>query len=260
MTSSPHSPSKSPSRSLEEQFAPHTDKQWVSDFILEARLLEVPGATIGDSLAEIDSHVVESGESAQEAFGGPADYARSVSSSFGTSAPTTTSDWYKLLGPTIALLAGFVIALRGIGGIVQGYDQPLTWLIVGVLTALFIAIPLVGRIASVLVTGALRKPIITILVVSVVSGLLFMGFAYLFTAVVPLVPLSAPQVLILGLVVMVAGSAWHVYKTQRHPHEDPLVDPSDKKQQSTSKTVLPATPLLFWGALIVTGAIIWFVS
>lgn len=260
MTSSPQSPSQSPSRSLEEQFAPHTDKQWVSNFILEARLLDVPGATIGDCLAEIDSHVVESGESAQEAFGDPAVYARAVSSSLDSSTPATIGDWYMLLGPTIALLAGFVIALRGIGGIVQGYDQPLTWLIVGVLAALFIAIPLVGRVASALVTGALRKPIITILGVSVVSGLLFMGFAYLFTAVVPLVPLSAPQALILGLIIMVAGSAWHVYKTQRHPDEDPLVDPRDKNKQSTSKTALLATPLLFWGALIVTGAIIWFVS
>lgn len=260
MTSSPQSPSQSPSRSLEEQFAPHTDKQWVSNFILEARLLDVPGATIGDCLAEIDSHVVESGESAQEAFGDPAVYARAVSSSLSSSTPATIGDWYMLLGPTIALLAGFVIALRGIGGIVQGYDQPLTWLIVGVLAALFIAIPLVGRVASALVTGALRKPIITILGVSVVSGLLFMGFAYLFTAVVPLVPLSAPQALILGLIIMVAGSAWHVYKTQRHPDEDPLVDPRDKNKQSTSKTALLATPLLFWGALIVTGAIIWFVS
>lgn len=58
------------------QLAPSVDKGWVEQFVLEQRLLGVPGTRIGDSLALVESHVAESGESAQAAFGNPQAYAR----------------------------------------------------------------------------------------------------------------------------------------------------------------------------------------
>lgn len=58
--------------------APSVDKTWRDDFILELRLLDVPGDRIGDHLMTVETHVADSGESAQEAFGDAAAYAREL--------------------------------------------------------------------------------------------------------------------------------------------------------------------------------------
>jgi hypothetical protein len=57
------------------RLAPSVDKDWIEQFVLEQRLLGVPGTRIGDSLVLVESHVSESGESAQTAFGEPRAYA-----------------------------------------------------------------------------------------------------------------------------------------------------------------------------------------
>ncbi|MCY1157086.1 MAG: hypothetical protein MOP51_105 [Citricoccus sp.] len=56
--------------------APSVERGWVEDFVLEHRLLGVPGDRIGDALALIESHVAESGEPVREAFGDARAYAR----------------------------------------------------------------------------------------------------------------------------------------------------------------------------------------
>jgi hypothetical protein len=58
------------------RMAPSVERDWVEDFVLEQRLLGVPGDRIGDALALIESHVVESGEPVREAFGDARAYAR----------------------------------------------------------------------------------------------------------------------------------------------------------------------------------------
>lgn len=57
---------------------PHIDSKWRDDFILEQRLADQTGAQIGDALATVDAHCAESGESADEAFGDPSAYSRSL--------------------------------------------------------------------------------------------------------------------------------------------------------------------------------------
>lgn len=49
---------------------------WSDDFVLELRLLDVPGPVIGERLAEVEAHCTDTGESPAEAFGDPTDYAR----------------------------------------------------------------------------------------------------------------------------------------------------------------------------------------
>src|SRR5665648_556693 len=61
---------------LEREVAPHVEPEWAEAMLLELRLLGVDGARIGAALAEVDSHCVESGQSAEDAFGGPVAYAR----------------------------------------------------------------------------------------------------------------------------------------------------------------------------------------
>lgn len=57
---------------------PHIEREWQETFLLEQRLADRSGAEIGDALATVDAHCAESGESAQEAFGDPAAYSRSL--------------------------------------------------------------------------------------------------------------------------------------------------------------------------------------
>lgn len=57
------------------RLAPSVEKEWVEQFVLEQRLLGVSGKHIGDSLAVVQSHVAESGESARDAFGDAQAYA-----------------------------------------------------------------------------------------------------------------------------------------------------------------------------------------
>lgn len=64
--------------------APSVDKGWRDEFILELRLLSVPGDAIGDALMTVETHVAESGEGAQEAFGDPTVYAREIAEATGT--------------------------------------------------------------------------------------------------------------------------------------------------------------------------------
>ncbi|WP_247089959.1 hypothetical protein [Ornithinimicrobium sp. F0845] len=61
-----------------ELATPHIDRTWRERFVVEQRLADRTGAQIGDALATVDAHCAESGETAQEAFGDPAAYSRSL--------------------------------------------------------------------------------------------------------------------------------------------------------------------------------------
>lgn len=89
--------------------APSVDRAWADEFVLEQRLLDVPGDRIGDALVTVESHVAESGETAQDAFGDPRSYARELAASHGA-APgpvgPTTATW-AVLGLVGMVLTGW---------------------------------------------------------------------------------------------------------------------------------------------------------
>ncbi|HHU10606.1 MAG TPA: hypothetical protein GXZ60_11415 [Intrasporangiaceae bacterium] len=88
------------------RIAPHLDKDWRDRFIIEARLQGVDGSAIGDALVTADTHVQESGESAQEAFGDPKQYARDTAAA-STGSPGTGMPWSAILGALIGLIGMF---------------------------------------------------------------------------------------------------------------------------------------------------------
>lgn len=51
-------------------------KQYLDDLLYRLRLHDVPGARIGEILAEVEAHAAATGEPLQEAFGEPKEYAR----------------------------------------------------------------------------------------------------------------------------------------------------------------------------------------
>jgi len=71
------------------RIAPSLDKTWRDAFIVELRLLGVPGDRIGDALVTAESHVHESAETAEAAFGDPKAYAHDIAASNGHEAGGT---------------------------------------------------------------------------------------------------------------------------------------------------------------------------
>jgi hypothetical protein len=76
--------------------------------VLALRHHDVPGTRIGEVLAEVQSHLAESGESVTEAFGSPEDYAARVASSAGERVPPASP---ALLVAAVLLPAGGSAAL-----------------------------------------------------------------------------------------------------------------------------------------------------
>lgn len=60
-----------------------TEQAWCDDLLLRLRMRDVPGPRIGEVLAEVQSHVAETGEHPQAAFGTPKEYAADVAAALG---------------------------------------------------------------------------------------------------------------------------------------------------------------------------------
>lgn len=111
-------------RSLEQTLAPHVDRQWVGDFIVELRLRGVAGEDIGAALAEVDSHCAESGEPAAEAFGDAGEYARGLGLPE-TEEQATTAVLRRTL-PTLVQLVGMVTVITAAPAIAAGEAMSVT--------------------------------------------------------------------------------------------------------------------------------------
>lgn len=92
------------------------DLQWRDRFVTELRMMEVTGSRVGDELKIVQDHLAESGETAEEAFGDPAEYASDLGYTH------TNSNWVSL--GLIALTAYLVVSLIGDGLVatVKGED------------------------------------------------------------------------------------------------------------------------------------------
>jgi hypothetical protein len=94
-----------------------TDVNTYSNQLLMAlRTRDVPGPRIAEALAEVHSHVTETGEDPQDAFGPPQAYADEVSAALGGPAPSPF--WRDVL--SARTLAYFVAGAGGSGLLVNG--------------------------------------------------------------------------------------------------------------------------------------------
>jgi hypothetical protein len=95
-----------------------TDQAWCDDLLLALRLRDVPGARIGEVLAEVQSHLAETDEDPREAFGEPGEYADQVAAALGLPAhgngiwrPLVRSlSWRDLAVAVVFGLASFLLA------------------------------------------------------------------------------------------------------------------------------------------------------
>ncbi|MBB1484045.1 hypothetical protein H5392_09250 [Tessaracoccus sp. MC1865] len=100
---------------------------YIDDLALELRLLDVPGDRIGEVLAEVESHVAETGEDPVEAFGPVKAYAAERASATGVAVADQSAPFLMRLfrGQVLFALAGF------------GYTAVAGWFLVSGVLALF---------------------------------------------------------------------------------------------------------------------------
>jgi hypothetical protein len=123
---------------------------YLDDLILELRMLDVPGARIGQIVAEAENHLAESGEAPEVAFGSARSYARELWAREDRPLPNAvdTRNPFAMLvsGMTAStwavMLVSFVLTALGASALLNG-----------VLAAVFGSSTLLGLPAWVLIVG-----------------------------------------------------------------------------------------------------------
>ncbi|NDO91012.1 hypothetical protein [Cellulosimicrobium composti] len=221
---------------IERRHAPHVDPRWAEALLLELRLQGVAGARIGAVLAEVDAHVVDSGETAQEAFGDPVAYARSLD------LPEDPAQSSSSIGRTVAASAVQTVGMLGtLWSLRPALDGTPLVLPAGMLLVLVAALAgFVGlwRAGDRVLRAALAHPVLTVVANMVVTAAL-VGVAV--TLREPVATLPAVPVLAGAALALVVGTVWNL---RQQGTGDPVVDPlDDAPEQRTDRTGR-------WGALL----------
>jgi hypothetical protein len=130
--------------SVEREVAPHVEAEWAQAVLLELRVRGVDGARIGEVLAEVDSHCVESGQSAREAFGRPDAYAESLALPGAVRSDSRT---------ILAIAAAGLVQTVGMLTLLEAFDAWLAGESLGVTVGQLV---LVGALAAALAAVAWR--------------------------------------------------------------------------------------------------------
>lgn len=212
-------------RSLEQTLAPHVDRRWAGDFIVELRLRGVSGPDIGAALAEVDSHCAESGESGADAFGDAAEYARSLGLPE-TDQQATTAVLRRTL-PTLVQLAGMLGVVTAAPALAAGEAMSVS---AGALVSALVLVAVIFALGlwPEKTLGALAGPRWKAAVIAPLSLVLIVAPTILLRQ--ELLAAPAGPSLAAGAVVLLAGVLWDlvlVRREARDPEQDMLLTPWD---------------------------------
>jgi hypothetical protein len=216
---------KKPSRryALARGLAPHVDEAWADSLLLELRLLGVAGDRIGEAVSEVESHCTESGQSAQEAFGDPVEYAQSLQPQ--TAAHSSTQAIARSVTTILVQVLGMSLLTWSFEDWIGGQQLELS---VGHLvstTAYLLTVVALVRFIDPLLRRLVRHPI---------PGVILVYLAGTAALVLPLVLLEqviwrgpARWGLALGAAVLAGGVVWAVARLHAHgaEEEDPITSP-----------------------------------
>ncbi len=211
---------------VERRLAPHVDETWAEAFVIELRLLDVAGDALGAALAEVESHCVESGEPAADAFGDPVAYARSLD------LPAQREgrwDALAVLGPVGSQVVGMLVLGWAVSAISlarrEGGAAPSVEVTVGMvalLVAFVVAILVFYRHSSAALRFVLDRPVVSVLVLTGISTAFAVG-AVLLAGVLATFP--AWPVAVVGVLVLAGGTLWSLVQARRGTLEDPILSP-----------------------------------
>lgn len=226
----------------ERAVAPHVEEDWAEALLLELRLRGVPGDVVGSVLAEVDAHVVDSGTTAQNAFGDPVSYARSLD------LPVLVESPWGFLRSTVPVdvqLVGMVLVLWSTAALAVGEPTTVTAGHLALVAALAVQVVAVARWSAAALRAAVERPVL--------AGLAFTGVLVLDVAVLVLLPqpvLRAPSAVVatLGVLALVTGTvlAWRRHRSG--VDDDPVLDPLPAVGP-TSPAPVGARAARRWGAV-----------
>ncbi len=208
--------------------------EWRDRLLLELRDCEVPGATIGEVLAEVDAHCAATGETPQESFGDPATYAEPVATAVGAR-PTPDS--------VVALKAFLTVA--GIHAVLEGTSA--------VAAGTSAAVRL-GELTSMLLAAAGAFAILRLVIKPAPQVAVRLVFVLAVLALLPLPPLLWRRVIVtvaawpmlLAGVIGLAVTWWEL-------HSDLVIDPRTGREPFRRPRALA---FMSWLPLVVLGVAI----
>jgi len=215
--SSPEHHSSSRRFAVEQSLAPHVEERWAEDLILELRLLGLSGDQIGAALSEVESHCVDSGEPAADAFGDAREYARSLGLE-----PREDVSGLALLrsvGPVVVEVVGMMPLLWGFTAWRRGEDLQITGGQIVGLVVLLLAIAALVRWSEAVLRLAVHRPVLLWALLMVGAGL-GVASALLGSGVVATLPACWGGGV--GAAAIVGGLAWAV---AQHRADGTLADP-----------------------------------
>lgn len=205
---------------IARRLAPHVAPGWAEEFVVELRLLGVEGTRIGDALSEVESHCAESTECAQQAFGDPADYARSLD--LPTPAYTSPRALLRSVLPTVAEVLGMLALVWGFAAWREGSPLEITTgdLVTGVIVLLGVAA--LVRFADSVLRSLVHHPVLLWLVV--MANMAAIALASNFLGAV-IWRMAAGWSVATGATALVGGVVWVFARRRAAPSTDGPVTP-----------------------------------
>jgi hypothetical protein len=204
-------------------------QDWCDDFVVELRLIDVPGSVIGDHLGEVETHCAATGETPDEAFGEPAAYATQI-------AQATDTQPVSGVGRITVLSAAQVAAL------LVGTAAATTWARGEDLTYNLVQVGLLGLFVLVLLLlpklmGPLMHHPWTV-GIPLVCGtpLLALGSAFSAQLELPVALVLPAAPMAIGLFVVVLVLAWGEYRELSRDLDTDLVTSPLVPEPGTSET------------------------
>lgn len=244
---------------IEQALAPHVDEKWAGEFVLELRMLGVKGDRIGAALSEVESHCGESGEGAQQVFGDPVEYARSLQ--LPVDDDTSARAMLRSVAPIMVQLLGMTALNWSFDAWLRGQQLEITTgQLANASLGFLVIVTLIVFIDPVL-RIILRRPVVgSILVALPLTASAALGLAThkLLNQVIWRVP--AGWGLAVGAAILAGGVVWAVARIRAHvseedpitsPFQDADTSPSDEATRSLRRwsTTFPSVALIPLGTL-----------
>ena len=197
---------------------PHIEPEWAGALLLELRLRGVAGQQIGATLAEIEAHCADSGQSAREAFGDPATYATALGLA---PAPDQKVSLREELPSAGFGLGGMLLTLGAVGAWLSGTELGVTGGSLAMLALVVLGTFLIVRHAAALMRAIATNAWLAV-AYAVVPVALFVGVLLLFGQTVLFTVPMLPS-LILGMLALAVSTLLALRRADSL--EDPVVGP-----------------------------------
>lgn len=195
-----------------------SDKKWFDELTLELRMRDVFGHAIGDAVASARELLIDSGQSAEEAFGPARAYAASLDLPRGSGRDWVTRGlWTSMFG-----LLAFLLFVQA----VAAWRQDELLLITPAQLVLAAALGGLVALLPLYLLAAIRRPWLLVLLLAIGAG-----SGFLWSAMTPATSAEAwlsldPLPWLLGsAVAMVLLSVWNTIQTLRRGNLDDITEP-----------------------------------